>query len=399
MRLLRLSIKGFRNLADQVLDVPEEGVAIVGSNAQGKTNLLEAVHYLETFRSPRGRRDEQLVRIGETLFRVEAEIGRRDVMRGRAAEPFRVVSAAYDGPTRQKRVSVDGQVPGRLGDAIANIGSVLFTPEDVRVVSEGPSERRRYLDILLSLNVPGYLEALRRFRQALQRRNAALRRGEGVASVAAWDDVLVRSGAQVSVSRALWIARHGARFSEYYGEVSGERVARMVYEPGIRVTAAHTADSVDDYSEGGDTVGGDPRAIDTVAEAYGAALEDLRESERRLRATLVGPHRDELRFYIEAPEGERDAREMGSGGEQRTIALALRLLEADTVREGRRREPILLLDDLFAELDAERSRRVLDLLDRRVPGQVVLTAPKESDVRFRTEALSRWWIEKGVVRT
>ncbi len=399
MRLLRLSIKGFRNLADQVLDVPEEGVAIVGSNAQGKTNLLEAVHYLETFRSPRGRRDEQLVRIGETLFRVEAEIGRRDVMRGRAAEPIRVVSAAYDGPTRQKRVSVDGQVPGRLGDAIANIGSVLFTPEDVRVVSEGPSERRRYLDILLSLNVPGYLEALRRFRQALQRRNAALRRGEGVASVAAWDDVLVRSGAQVSVSRALWIARHGARFSEYYGEVSGERVARMVYEPGIRVTAAHTADSVDDYSEGGDAVGGDPRAIDTVAEAYGAALEDLRESERRLRATLVGPHRDELRFYIEAPEGERDAREMGSGGEQRTIALALRLLEADTVREGRRREPILLLDDLFAELDAERSRRVLDLLDRRVPGQVVLTAPKESDVRFRTEALSRWWIEKGVVRT
>ncbi len=398
MRLLRLSIKGFRNLADQVLDVPEEGVAIVGSNAQGKTNLLEAVHYLETFRSPRGRRDEQLVRIGETLFRVEAEIGRRDVMRGRAAEPIRVVSAAYDGPTRQKRVSVDGQVPGRLGDAIANIGSVLFTPEDVRVVSEGPSERRRYLDILLSLNLPGYLEALRRFRQALQRRNAALRRGEGVASVAAWDDVLVRSGAQVSVSRALWIARHAARFSEYYGEVSGERVARMVYEPGIRVTAEHTADSVDDYSEGGDAVGGDPRVIDTVAEAYGAALEDLRESERRLRATLVGPHRDELRFYIEAPEGERDAREMGSGGEQRTIALALRLLEADTVREGRRREPILLLDDLFAELDAERSRRVLDLLDRRVPGQVVLTAPKESDVRFRTEALSRWWIEKGVVR-
>ena len=90
---------------------------------------------------------------------------------------------------------------------------------------------------------------------------------------------------------------------------------------------------------------------------------------------------------------------MGSGGEQRTIALALRLLEADTVREGRGREPILLLDDLFAELDAERSQRVLDLLNRRVPGQVILTAPKESDVRFRSEALSRWWIEKGIVRT
>jgi DNA replication and repair protein RecF len=134
-----------------------------------------------------------------------------------------------------------------------------------------------------------------------------------------------------------------------------------------------------------------------VRDAYRVALTASLERERRQGATQVGPHRDDMTFFLGSSRSETDAREFGSGGQRRTIALALRLLEADTVRERRSREPILLLDDVFAELDEDRSRRVLGLLDRQVPGQVVLTAPKESDVRFREGALVRWRVEDGEV--
>jgi DNA replication and repair protein RecF len=407
MRLDRLSLKGFRNLVDQVLDFPPEGVAVVGRNAQGKTNLLEAIHYLETFRSFRGARDEQLTRIGGSVFRIEARLGEegsrlrpsRAPGAGLGAPNARTVAAAYDNETREKRVALDGDAPARIGNAIGALGSILFTPDDVRLVNEGPVERRRFLDILLSLNDPAYLRALQRFRQALARRNAALRRGEQAASVAAWDEGLVHAGAEVMDGRARWIEAHSDRLSDYYREVAGRGIARMRYEPSVVGPAGPSA------PPGTGIRSGEGRRLDRAADlkalarSYGVALDATRDQERRLRTTVVGPHRDEVRFFIEAPEGDRDARELASGGERRTIALALRLLEADTVRERRRREPVLLLDDLFAELDDERSRRVLDLLERMVPGQVILTAPKASDVRFRSATLPRWQVREGIVTT
>jgi DNA replication and repair protein RecF len=123
----------------------------------------------------------------------------------------------------------------------------------------------------------------------------------------------------------------------------------------------------------------------------------MRDQERRLRTTLVGPHRDDLSLIFRGEEGERDLREFGSGGQRRTAALALRLLEATTIKGNRGKEPILLLDDIFAELDEDRSRRILRLLDSLVAGQVILTAPKESDIRFREATLPRWSIENGAI--
>lgn len=398
MRLRRLSLRGFRNLEDADLELPAEGVAIVGPNAQGKTNLLEAVHYLETFRSFRGARDEQLVRIGGEVFRLEGEL---EVGESRAQPPGvrevgspprgRGVTAAYDARVREKRVTLDGQVPERLADAIGAVGSILFTPDDARLVSEGPAERRRFLDVLLSLNDAAYLRSLQRFRQTLARRNAALRRGEGPAAVSAWDAGLVRAGSEVTLARARWVTAHAAGFSDYCREISGRGAAFLRYEPSVTEAEAIAASATPSDPAAATS------ALDAVADSYGAALDRSREQERRLRTTVVGPHRDEVRFTLEAPEGGRDARELGSGGERRTVALALRLLEADTLRERRGREPILLVDDLFAELDEDRARRVLDLLDRLAPGQVILTAPEESDVRFRSATLSRWRIGEGRV--
>jgi DNA replication and repair protein RecF len=132
-----------------------------------------------------------------------------------------------------------------------------------------------------------------------------------------------------------------------------------------------------------------------TVEAYREALTASGERERRMGTTVVGPHRDDLLLRLEDEGDDLDLREYGSGGQRRTAALALRLVEARTIREVRGQEPLILLDDVFAELDEGRSERILALMEREETGQVLMTAPKESDVRIRKEALARWTIEGG----
>jgi DNA replication and repair protein RecF len=404
LRSLRLT--GYRNLQDAVLEIPPEGLALVGANAQGKSNFLEAIHYLEIFRSFRGTRDRRLVRFDADFFRIEAELGGM----GREA-PRRTVAAAVIRAGGVKKVSVDGETPPRIGDALGQVGSVLFTPDDVRLVSDGPQERRRFLDIVLSVHEPGYLEALQRYRQVLNQRNAALRERARGGAVEAWDGLLARAGGVVLAARAAWVARGASSFASVVAEISGGERASVAYAPALPELPAGGLS--------GDT-GTDPAPW---GEALAQALRSGAEQERRRGTTLFGPQRDELELRLEpgddrgqgeAPGGEptagpgdeagagsegagrpRDLREYGSGGQKRTAALALRILEAETVLRRRGRPAILLLDDVFAELDAARSERVLGLLDRTAAGQVILTAPKDSDVRLRHDRLPRWRIREG----
>ncbi len=139
--------------------------------------------------------------------------------------------------------------------------------------------------------------------------------------------------------------------------------------------------------------------VEGIRSAFLDALLDSRESECRQGVTVVGPHRDEVRLQLEDEDERVDLRDYGSGGQRRTAALSLRLVEATTIRESRSRRPVLLLDDVFAELDEGRSERVLGLMEAQDIGQVVLTAPKEADVRIRSDAIPRWRIETGRIAT
>ena len=191
-----LRLRQFRNFPELDLAFPPEGVAVIGDNGSGKSNLLEALYYLEIFRSFRGAPDEQLVRFGAPAFHI----------RGRFVEPGSAgeceITAAYEPATRRKRVTLDGTEPARLGDAIGRVGAVLFSPSDMAIVAGAPGERRRFLDIVLSLNRPGYLDALQRYRQVLRQRNALLRVAASAPALAAWDDALVEWGCRVMVARA-----------------------------------------------------------------------------------------------------------------------------------------------------------------------------------------------------
>jgi DNA replication and repair protein RecF len=370
VHLSGLKLRHFRNLAEQDLELPAEGVAIVGENAQGKTNLLEAVYYLETFRSFRGSRDDRLVAFGEEFFRIQG------CLQGGPHGPLEV-AAAFQLRGKRKKVTVDGVEPERLGDGLGRMASVIFSPSDVKLVGEGPGARRRFLDILLSLNVPGYLKALQKYRQILGQRNAALKSGQGGGMVAVWDRGLVEDGALLMRERRDWVRRWQGEFAAYYRRVSGAQEGAMDYRPNLRVE-------------------GMP-GLEELALAFQEALDQAREREIKLGSTLVGPHRDDLSLTVREGGEARDLREYGSGGQRRTAALALRLVEAATIRVARKQEPIVLMDDVFAELDAGRSERIMALMEEEETGQVLLTVPKESDVRLRRESLPRWKIRGGRV--
>jgi DNA replication and repair protein RecF len=373
VRLSRLALRHFRNLGIQDLELPAEGVALIGDNAQGKSNFLEAIYYLETFRSFRGAHDEQLVGFGEEVFRV---VGRGVCGEGSSDDGFEV-AAAFERRGKRKKVSIDGREVERLGDALGRLSAVIFSPADVELVSGGPKERRRFLDIVLSLNEPGYLGALQDYRKVLARRNASLKEGHAGSVVAAWNDGLVRAGAEVVLARLEWIERGSDVFGDYYGRVADDGRARMTYKPSIRLDGART--------------------VEGVREAFRDALAEAASRDRRLGTTTVGPHRDDAQLQLDGSREGLDLRDFGSGGQRRTAALALRLAEARTIRERRGTMPLILLDDVFAELDAGRSERVLELMETEESAQVLLTAPRESDVRVRRDVLERWHITAGMI--
>ena len=376
--LRELELRHFRNLGVQELRFPLEGVAVIGDNAQGKTNLLEAIYYLESFRSFRGAGDVELAAFSEDVFYLKGSVdGNRPA----------TVSAAFDRRRRKKKVSVDGSDELRISAALGRLGAVVFSPSDVELVTGGPHVRRRFLDIVLSLSGNGYVEALSHYRKALAQRNASIRANAGTPAVRAWEEGLVSHGARVTHLRHEWTATWSGAFETYCTAISGCDSVGLVYKPDLG--------SGRRGSEAGDPAFGADE--EQVRERFGARLQESLEADLRRGVTTVGPHRDELLFTITSQGRPLAARTYGSGGQRRTAALALRLTEAATIRRRRHADPILLLDDAFAELDEGRSLRVMALLRKEGTGQVILTAPKESDARLRGPSLERWRIREGVI--
>jgi DNA replication and repair protein RecF len=378
----RLSLRNFRNFKELACELPEPGVAIIGANGSGKTNLLEAIHFLEVFRSFRGGPDSQLVRFGEQVFRIEA--GLRG---GEGSE----IAAAYDRGLKRKKIEIDGREVERVSEGIGALGVSVFRLEDAEIIRGSPGERRRYLDIVLSLTESGYLAALQRYRANLVQRNEVLRAGGSAPEVGAWTGGLVEAGARMLAIRSRWVATGASAFRGYYEAISGGVPGELSYR-----SSAERAKGRASRSEDPPPAAGRPTGSDEWATCLREALEATADRERRRGMTVVGPHRDDLRFAESRPGGEsRDLRRYGSSGQQRTAVLALRLVEADRLRERLGREPIYLLDDVFAELDDARSQQLLELLEDGRSGQVILTAPKAGDLELRGGRLERWRLLNG----
>ena len=395
VRLVRLALRDFRNFARAELDVPADGLAIVGENGHGKSNLLEAVYYLQLLRSVRGARDAELVRFGAPAFHVAAtaDVPATDVAPGeRGRLVTRDVAVGFERATKRKRVRVDGVEPPRLSDALGAVPSVIFSPGDVQLVAGSPGERRRYLDVVLALTSRRYLHALQSYRAALLRRNAALRdaaRGARTADrVAVWEPPLAEHGAVLWTERRAWVASHAAQFARLCEAIGERQPAAIGYATSLAVEGLAGADDGGAYRE--------PALVGRVREALERGLADKRALDLKRGVTHVGPHRDDLHLLL----GGRDLRVFGSAGQQRTAAIALRMLEAATLRDHSGAEPLFLLDDPFAELDTRRAHRILELLGDTGGGglgQTILVVPRASDIPEELTRLARRTIREGTI--
>lgn len=364
--LREIAIRDFRNLEKVELQMPEGGFALVGENGQGKTNFLEAIYYLQLLRSVRGATDAELVRFGADGFHIGATA---------TLDRDRAISVGFEKTGKRKRITLDGVATTRMSDSLGALPSVIFSPRDHELVAGGPVERRRYLDIVLAVTSRPYLSALQIYRATLARRNAVIRdlmrrktTRTNEDEVAVWEPALADAAAKLSTERRAWVARVQDEFARLCSAVGERSSARLRYVS---------------------TVG---ESSDAAGEWLGA-LQRQRSSDLRRGMTQCGPHRDDLEISLDG----RDIRVYGSAGQQRTAAIALRMLEASTLRLNSGLQPLLLLDDPFAELDAKRSSRILSLLMDQGLGQTILAVPRETDIPSEMVRLERRNIADGMI--
>ena len=379
MYLSDLALTDFRSYERAIVALKPGVTVLVGENGQGKTNLIEAVGYLSTLSSHRVSGDAALVRQGATAAVVQARVVR-------SSAPTTVEVEIYSGRANRARIN-RGLV--RPPEIVGTVRSVLFAPEDLELVSGDPAARRSFLDrIMVQLRprmiaVKSEYDRAARQRAALLKSAGAARRGGGSADAAAldvWDVQLAKLGARITAARAEIVARLRPRVDEFYAKVSGGRgPAEIAYRAsaGRLTERANGAGGGPDFGEGTQE---ELRDVELNEIRLISAMAERREEEIRRGVNLVGPHRDELELAL----GTLPARGYASHGESWSYALALKLAswrvlcgdESGEWAEGG--EPVLILDDVFAELDARRRDRLTRIVEEAE--QAIVTAAVGSEL-------------------
>jgi DNA replication and repair protein RecF len=370
MHVRTLSVTDFRSYPAADLELEPGVTALVGPNGQGKTNLVEALGYLATLSSHRVALDAPMVRMG----------AERAVVRGTVVRDGRETLIEVEiTPAKANRARLNGSPVSRAREVLGVLRTVLFAPEDLAIVKGDPAQRRSYLDDLMVARAPRYAAVHADYERVLKQRNALLktagharRTGSSLATLDVWDSHLATAGAAVLAGRHELIDALRPLVDKSYAAVSrGAGPALLDYRTSLGDDVAETTDR------------------ELLDAALAAALAAARDRELERGITLVGPHRDDLVLSL----GELPARGYASHGESWSFALALRLAAYDLLRADGG-EPVLVLDDVFAELDGGRRDCLAELV---APAeQVLITAAVAEDVPARL-AGARWDIAAGQV--
>jgi len=373
MELKHLSLTNFRNFARLDINLPRRVVVLVGSNAQGKTSVLESIFYLAAFTSFQTHTDRQIVNFHAAreplaVTRLVAEYARsRSTHRLEVRLILEPTGAT--GRRLRKEVLLDGVKRG-LAEAIGHFKAVIFVPQMAQILEGGPEDRRRYLNLALAQVIPAYSSVLGEYQQALTQRNALLKmlseRGGSPDQLEVWDEALARSGARLILWRIQAVQEIEQLAARVHNELTrGAEVLRLSYEPaydplpqpngqiGLRMKTVVDRSTLD------------LRAIET---GFRQRLAQLRTEEIARGVTTIGPHRDELRFHA----NNVDLGDYGSRGQVRTTLLALKLAEVGWMKERTGEWPVILLDEVMAELDVQRRADLQNYLGGA--DQVLLTS-------------------------
>lgn len=403
MYLQHLSLKNFRNYLRLELPLPPGVTVVQGGNGQGKTNLLESVVFLATSKSLRATHDRELV--NWLAFEREpipfAEVAGEVQQDGRVTS-VRIVLAQQKGRDPQggfqKAITIDG-VQRRALELLGLLPVVVFMPEDLLLISGPPSLRRRYLNLLLCQVDREYCQHLDAFNKVVARRNAQLRefQGQPVNSdlMAFWDERFIRHAAFIMHRRQALISRLDVLARGHHAALAAQQGRlRLVYRPALSpASAAERLQRPLPMPQEPVAYGEEPvPPIQTWAKRLQRALAETREEEAQRGMTLVGPHRDELVFFMDG----RDIRVYGSRGQQRTVALALKFAEVELITEALGTSPILLLDDVMSELDAQRRERVIQLV-QQVPQAIITTTDWSDFTPDFLRQVHRLHVEAGLI--
>jgi DNA replication and repair protein RecF len=378
MRVTRLTLHNFRNYVRLDLALPPGVSVLVGDNAQGKTNLLEAIYYLATTRSPHAGSDREVV----NWLTAEQEplpyarlVGQ--VLRGanELAIEITLTQQANNGARYRKQIRLNG-VAKRAMDLLGQLNVVLFLPEDIALVSGSPSGRRRYLDATLCQIDPVYCRSLARYNRIVTQRNALLRdlreRGGDHAQLGYWDEQLVEHGTTLVSRRWQAVVALDELARGVHDEITGKgEQLRLRYESSVEVE--------------------DSAGRDTVSTRFHDQLQALRRREVAAGMTLVGPHRDEMRFVVDGI----DAGVYGSRGQQRTAALALKMAEVEMMRTETGEHPVLLLDDVLSELDEHRRGFLLHSLENGTEQAIITTTDLQALPDSFLQVCHLWRVRMG----
>ena len=373
MHLKHLSLTNFRNFARLDIDIPRRVVLLVGSNAQGKTSVLEAIYFLASFTSFQTHTDRQMVNFVEARNALAVTRLVADYERGQRKYKLEVrlilEPTGINGQRLRKEILLDG-VKKQMNEVIGHFNAVIFVPQMSQIVEGGPEERRRYLNLALAQAVPAYAGILSEYAQALTQRNAllkALAESAGdVHQLDVWDETLARLGAQIILWRIEAVQQIERLATRVHHELThGKEVLRLIYEPAYdplptpdRQIGMNLTTEVDRSAV----------KLDQIRSGFCARLMQLRTEEIARGVTTIGPHRDDLRFLANGI----DLGDYGSRGQVRTTLLALKLAEVNWMKERTGEWPVILLDEVMAELDLERRADLLHYVSEAE--QVLFTA-------------------------
>lgn len=347
MHLSSLRLKNFRNHSLTSIDCGRGVNFLLGNNGQGKTNVVEAISYLCLTKSFYAGSDSLVLKFGEGMFEVEGTLVSD---RGRPQE----VRVAYLAESNEKYFMINRRRIEPLSSVIGKFPVVIFSPEHGSITTGGPSERRKFLDLAISQSSQPYFQSLLDYRGVLKQRNRVLldmklNRAGGPGLLDAWDDQLVRHGCAIWAKRKSFIAE---------------------FEPVVRSAYARFVDGGEEPSIGYNPFAPAefPETADGLAEAFRRQLDDKSLLEQRFGTTLAGPHRDEVSLMVNG----LDMRSFASQGQHKTFVISLKLGEFLYLRDRCGETPLLLLDDVFAELDDERTSKVIGAVEDI--GQAFLTS-------------------------
>ncbi len=365
MHIRTLSLTNFRNYVSLNLSCDPTANLFVGINGQGKTNILESIYYLCVARSCREALDKELINFDAEFFKINGE-GISAV--GRDIE-LEIRYTRYAG----KKVHINQQPQRSLSELYGLLAAVVMAPDDRQLVQCSPSFRRRFLDIAISQSNPMYLSTLQDYRRVVRQRNEGLRRLQsqsgGVSDLMVWDTHLISLGSRIMRKRDEVIEQFKEEAQRLHCIISDKNESlEITYTPSFKY-----------------------ESVSQLENNFQDALQRSEREERARGITVIGPHRDDLTLSMDGVP----LQSFGSQGQHKTAATALKLAEAQFLWKQLETPPLLLLDDIFAELDAGRTARLIELLPTF--GQVFITAAKESDFGAYGNKFQRFRVQAGTV--